>query len=43
MHSRIASGARNPNGAGLPMFKRTIRSPASIMRLASSITGPRIS
>ena len=41
--STIGSGASNPNVAGLPIFNFKTSRPLSIILLASSITGPRMS
>ena len=41
--SIMMSGARNPNGAGLPIFSLTTVSPAATILFASSITGPLMS
>ena len=43
MSATIASGASNPNGAGLPMLSLRIRWPSASSRCASTRIGPRTS
>ena len=39
----VDDAASNPNGAGLPMFRRRMRAPSCSRRTASASTGPRTS
>src|SRR6478735_1887600 len=43
MSTRMASGASNPNGAGLPMFSLRIRWPSASICWAACRIGPRMS